>query len=572
MYKWIKTRDQTRLVHYEGESSRHFKDEAYVLKSCDVHSTMYTSVEEMELAGRLHGMKYPHIMCEYAHAMGNGPGSLKEYWETFYKYPRLQGGFVWEWIDHGILCYKGGREYYAYGGDFGDWPNDGNFVIDGLLFPDRKPSPGLIEYKKIIEPVKVEAADLNEGRFRIMNLYDFVGLDHLKAIWSMESDGMLLSSGTLALPAIPAGESRDVVIPWDKPKRVTPGADYWLNISFMLAHDTKWAKQGHEVAWAQFRLPVDVPAGFAVSKGSMPQLGCSEDDRFISICGANFSLRFDKLYGTIVSWEHEGRMLIVSGPRLNFWHAPTDNEMHIKHEWRRFGLHALQHRTEKVSFEYGGRSALIKVSTRIGPPILSWCINAEYTYEVFGSGDVILSVAGGPSGSPLPETLPKIGLRMAIPADMDQFTWYGRGPGESYADSKEANRYGVYTASVDELFTPYVYPQENGNRTDVYWTAAVDPTGTGLLAVGMPGLDFSARPYTDTDLEEARHACDLVRRDFITLNLDHRHNGLGSNSCGPGPLEKYKLYTRDFKFTVRLKPFSSRSASPAMLARQIIAD
>ncbi len=572
MYKWIKTRDQTRLVHYEGESSRHFKDEGYELKSCDVHSTMYTSVEEMELAGRLVNMKYPHIMCEYAHAMGNGPGALKEYWETFYRYPRLQGGFVWEWIDHGILQHRDGREYYAYGGDFGDWPNDGNFVIDGLLFPNRKPSPGLIEYKKIIEPVRVEAEDLKEGRFRITNLYDFIGLDHLKVVWSIESDGKLICSGTLPMPGIPAGESRDIAIPWDRPKQVTPGADYWFNISFVLAHDTRWAHQGHEVAWAQFRLPVDVPAVLTVSKSSMPPLSCTEDNRYISISGADYKLRFDKLYGTIVSWEHEGRKLLVSGPRLNFWHAPTDNEMHIRHEWRRFGLHAMQHRTERVSFEYSDRSALIKVNTRIGPPILSWCINAEYTYEVYGSGDVILSVVGRPSGPSLPETLPKIGLQMAIPADMDRFTWYGRGPGESYVDSKEANRFGVYTASVDELFTPYIYPQENGNRTDVYWTAAVDPTGSGLLAVGMPCLDFSARPYTDKDIEEAMHTCDLVRRDFITLNLDHRHNGLGTNSCGPGPLEKYKLYTKDFRFAVRLKPFSSRSASPAMLARQVIAE
>jgi beta-galactosidase/beta-glucuronidase len=570
MYKWAKAKDPTRLVHYEGETSKHFKDETYELQACDFHSTMYTSVEEMDEVGKK-TMKNPHIMCEYAHAMGNGPGALKEYWETFYAHKRLQGGFVWEWLDHGIPKQdEKGEAYYAYGGDFGDEPNDGNFVIDGLVFPDRKPSPGLLEYKKVIEPVLVEEKDLNKGMVRITNRYDFIGLDHLQAAWNLEADGKLLQQGTLALPEIAAGQSADVTVPFKAPETIEPGVDYWLNVRFVLAADTNWAEQGHEVAWAQFKLPISVPAAAAVKAEQMPAVACREEENTLVIEGAEFSLAFDKVYGVIKSWIYEGKSLLLKGPRLNFWHAPTDNEMNVRRDWKKLGLHMMKHRTDGFEWEQEGNRVTVKIQTRFAPPVWTWAYAAEYTYYVYGSGDVVLEVSGTPQGKKLPDTLPRIGLQMIVPRDLERFQWYGRGPGESYVDSKEANRFGVYRAAVEELYTPYIYPQENGNRTDVGWVAATDLNGMGLLAVGMPKLNFSAHLYTMENLEEAKHTCDLVEQDSITLNLDYRHNGLGTNSCGPGPLEKYQLHAEEFQFSIRLKPFSVNAASPAALSRQNI--
>jgi beta-galactosidase/evolved beta-galactosidase subunit alpha len=244
--------------------------------------------------------------------------------------------------------------------------------------------------------------------------------------------------------------------------------------------------------------------------------------------------------------------------------------MNVCHEWKKLGLHLLKHRTDGFEWEKSENCIAVKIRTRIAPPVWTWGYLAEYTYRVYGSGDVVLEVSGTPQGKKLPETLPRIGLQMVVPRDLERFQWYGRGPSESYADSKEANRVGVYRAAVEDLYTPYIYPQENGNRTDVGWVAATDLNGMGLLAVGMPKLNFSAHLYTMENLEEAKHTCDLVKQDTITLNLDYRHNGLGTNSCGPGPLEKYQLHAEEFRFSVRLKPFSVNAASPAALSKQII--
>ena len=572
MYRWTKEKDPTRLVHYEGESARHFMEEDYELQACDVHSTMYTSVEGMDEVGNK-TMKNPHIMCEYAHAMGNGPGTLKEYWETFYKHKRLQGGFVWEWLDHGILQYNDkGEAYYAYGGDFGDQPNDGNFVIDGLVFPDRKPSPGLTEYKKIIEPVKVDEVDLTKGQIRIKNLYDFVGMDHLQAAWSIEGDGVVLQQGTLQLAAIPAGEEAVISVPYRTPAQKEPGMEYWLNIRFVLAADTLWASQGHEVAWAQFLLPLAVPATSGLKADKLPSMVCSEDHTRLVIDGVEFQLVFDKVYGVLDSWTHEGKALLVTGPRLNFWHAPTDNEMNVRHEWKRFGLNDMKHRISSFTWKQDESCVRVRVTSRIAPPVLSWAYLAEYQYVIYGNGEVKMEVSGQPQGNKLPETLPRIGLQMTIPQEMDQFQWYGRGPGESYIDSREANRIGVYKAEVEELYTPYIYPQENGNRSEVRWVSTTGLNGQGFLATGTPHLNFSAHRYTMENLEEAKHTCDLIKQDFITLNLDYRHNGLGTNSCGPGPLEKYLLHAEPFRFTVSLKPFNRNGGSPTALYKQRIAE
>ncbi len=571
MGSWAKERDPGRLLHYEGETRLCFHGENGGAQVADVYSTMYTSVEEMIEVGKRTDLDKPHIMCEYAHAMGNGPGGLKEYWETFYKYKRLQGGFVWEWLDHGILQKtEEGLEYYAYGGDFNDYPNDGNFVVDGLIFPDRKPSPGLIEYKKIIEPVKVKSVDLLSGKVKITNRYDFIGLDHLQMAWNVMADGNLLQNGTMHMEPIKAGESKVITIPYSIPNKPMPATDYWLNIRFVLAYDTLWAKQGHEIAWAQFKLPVDAPAALPITIDSIPPLECRDAGALLKIIGTDFKFNFDKVNGVIHSWTYQGMNLVLKGPKLNLWHAPTDNDMRMVDEWKKFGVHCLQHRVDQVKYKVtnGGKLVIIKVEGRVAPPIFNWGFAAQYTYKVYGSGDVVLEVHGTPQGNKLPDMLPRIGLQMVVPGKIEKVAWYGRGPGESYPDSKQANAFGMYTALVDELYTPYVYPQENGNRGDVKWVALTDILGMGLLVAGMPQLDFSAHRFTTEDFEKAKHTCDLVPREEITLNLDYKHNGLGTASCGPKQLPQYRLHPEEFCFTIRLRPFDINAISPIELSKQ----
>lgn len=563
MAEWCRKNDPTRLIHYERDTSA---------EVTDVVSTMYTPLEKLEELGKLTDMEKPHILCEYAHAMGNGPGNLKEYWEVFYKYKRLQGGCIWEWMDHGIRRKTpDGKEYFAYGGDFGDEPNDGNFVIDGLVFPDHTPSPGLIEYKKVIEPVKIEEIDLKKGEIRITNLYDFISLDHLNMSWNVVVDGKPVEGGENSIKGIKPKESKIITIPYTLPNDPEPNTDYWLNIYFTLAADTIWAERGYIVAWAQFKLPVEAkrkPKKLAIE--SMPSLDCKNLDNMIEISGSDFILIFDKVKGTIDKLIYNNLELIKIGPRLNLWRAPIDNDKYALENWKKKFVHLLKHRIDDVSINVkNDRLIEIKVLSCVAPPVVNWKIDTEYVYCIHGSGDILLEVKGKPQGD-LPIVFPRIGLKIGLNEEIDQVMWYGRGPGESYIDSKEANPFGIYRKDVDELYTPYVKPQENGNRTDVKWVSLTDKKGIGLLIVGMPTINFSAHRFESEDFEKARHTCDLIPRDYIVLNIDYKHNGLGSASCGPIPLEKYLLYPQDFEFSIRLKPFDNSLTTPIYLSKYVL--
>ena len=564
MARWAREADPTRPLHYEGD---------YEMKIADVLSQQYPTLDQLARHASQEDDHRPYILCEYAHAMGNGPGGLKEYDDAFHRYKRLQGGFVWEWIDQGLRKRReDGRSFFAYGGDFGDEPNDANFICDGLVFSDRTPSPALIEYKKVIEPVQVEAVDLAAGSFRVRNRYDFVSLDHLAMTWDITANGRVLQTMTAAAPRIAAGQSEIVSLPITIPADPEPRTEYWLNIRFTLARQCPWGEPGHVVAWAQFLLPVhaDVTAGRASSAPA--PIRCDESGNRLQIRGDSFALTFDLIRGRIEAWSHANADLVVQGPRLCFWRAPIDNErfccgVPVYENESVYRMHLLQHVTQTVRHERpGDGSVRVIVATRIAPPARSNAFLCEYVYTVWGTGDVVIDCRGEPTGE-WPPALPRIGLEMAIPATFDRVTWYGRGPGESYADSKLANAIGLYTCDVDALYTPYVRPQENGNRTDVRWAALTDRHGLGLLAVGMPTLDFSAHRFTVADIQAARHPCDLPARPEITLHLDHRQNGLGSASCGPGVFPGYELSCAPFRFRMRLRPFAGGQDEMIAMAR-----
>lgn len=572
MAEYARAADPTRPIHYEGD---------YGLETADVHSRMYPHVDEVtDLANlsddelkekykAVHPQCYrgagydskPFVMCEYAHAMGNGPGGLKEYWEVIYRHDALMGGFIWEWVDHGIRRRTAdGREYFAYGGDFGDEPNDGNFVCDGLVFPDRRPSPGLVEYKKIIEPVNVEALDLAAGKFTVTNRYDFIGLDHLLLCWSLTVDGVLAQSGTLPAPRIPARKRRTVTVPYAVPVSAAQGAEVHVTLSFILARDTAWAARGHEVAWAQFELPVRAKRPARVPRAAGRSLRLVEQPDMFVVGGADFEVRFDRIHAVIAAWQSNGVTLLNAGPRLNFWRATTDNDRGWDNakSWREAGLFRLQHRTDGVeaaALDNGGVRIVARV--RIAPPVLGNAFVCDYAYTIAGNGVIEIEAHGVPQGA-WPSSLPRIGLQMTVPLDLNRFAWFGRGPGESYPDSLQSNRVGRWTAGLDDLYTPYVFPQENGNRSDVRWVALTDARGMGFRAMGRPTINFSAHRFTTMDLEQARHTYELVPRDGITLNLDYRHNGIGSASCGPRPWAQYILKPEEFRFAVALQPLSTR--------------
>lgn len=560
MARWIRSTRYARPIHYEG---------AYDSPVMDVVSVMYPSVEALIEQGKKMDDTRPFFMCEYAHAMGNGPGSLKEYWEAIYTHPRLMGGCVWEWADHGLRRRtEDGKEWFAYGGDFNDHPNDGNFCIDGLLFPDRIPHTGLVELKKVLEPVRVIPVDLAMGMVQVENLYQFLSLHHLEAVWSVMCDGVVEQEGTLGVLDIPAGSAREIRIPYALPQE-KPGCEYWLTLRFLQKETTLWATAGYEVAWAQLRLPVAAGAIHTVPLTMMPALQMENGEGVIYVAGEEFSLEFDRQHGCITSLNYQGIPLLQKGPKINFWRAPTDNDINQARLWREAGLDRLMHKIKAVEVHKPHKAAVqVRVQSAIGPYSYAPAFQAEMTYTIYGTGDILIDTHILPREG-LPH-LPRFGLQMSLPGCMEYFTWYGMGPHESYIDRKESVRMGVYTGTVEEQYVPYIMPQENGNKTDVRWAALTDLQGNGLLVTGMPVFETSVHHYTPEDFTQAQHAHELIRRNETILHLDYRQGGLGSNSCGPGPLPQHQLAAEEMHFCVRLKPFARDAYSPVKLAKTTV--
>lgn len=562
MTETIRALDPTRPIHYE--SAYDAPDEPAAV---DLISRMYTDVPGLVAQGEKADDPHPFFLCEYAHAMGNGPGSLKEYWETIYKYPRLLGGCVWEWADHGIRRKgEGGAEWFAYGGDFGDTPNDGNFCIDGLTSPDRLPHPGLLELKKVIAPVWAEAKDLRAGVITVHNRYDFSSLASLEARWSVQRDGATVQQGTLPRMDIAAGSAEDVSIPYAPPG----SGDAWLNVTWTLAADARWAARGHEVAWAQFVLPVAPTAAAPVRPASLPALLVTEVGQTLKISGDDFALTFDAQRGLLTDWTYQGVPLLTRGPQLNVWRAPTDNDVSLAQKWRQAGLDRLVSRTKAVAWERSPQSVRITVSATLAANSLTPAFDVTYLYTVYGNGDVVLETQVSPLGNLPP--LPRLGLQVRLPAGFDRFAWYGLGPHESYPDRRESVKRGLFSGTVQEQFESYVRPQENGNKSEVQWAAVTDARGLGLLATAQSLLNVSVHHYTPEDLTEARHTFELTRRDETIWHLDHAQGGLGSQSCGPGPLPEYLLQPAETRFSVRLTPFSSEMLSPMVLSRREVGE
>ncbi|KDN79056.1 beta-galactosidase [Streptomyces olindensis] len=522
MAEWIHERDPERLVHYEGD---------WNCRDTDVYSRMYAFHDEVEKIGqRLDGgthkrRELPFIQCEYGHAMGNGPGGLADYQELFEKYERLQGGFIWEWIDHGVKHPELG---YAYGGDFGEELHDGNFVCDGLVFPDRTPSPGLIEYKKVIEPVHIEGDGAN-GTVHVTNKQDFADLSALAFEWSCQVDGETVESGSLAVPALAPGESAEVKLP--EPPADGRGGERQWTVRALLAGDTSWAPKGHVVAWGQFAAGARPLPSFPATDRPV-----READR-ITLGPAAFDARTGALLAI-------GGVPVGATPRLDVWRAPTDNDEGAEWQtdtrygtlWRTLGLHRMRHRL--VSVEAGDDA--LTVRTRVAPAAREVGLDTVYRWTSDGER-LRLSVSVTPQGD-WTVPLPRLGVRFGLP-EADAVEWFGGGPGEAYPDTRAASMVGRWRSTVDALQTPYLRPQENGARADVRWVEL-----GGLRIEGDPEFWFTARRWTTEQLDAARHRTDLAPGDTVWVNLDHGQHGIGSQSCGPGPLPRYFLKAEPAEF------------------------
>ncbi|MEM2028669.1 MAG: glycoside hydrolase family 2 TIM barrel-domain containing protein, partial [Candidatus Bathyarchaeia archaeon] len=529
---WIHGYDPTRPVHYEGTIRTRDRK---VSRCVDVISIMYPSLDRLIELAEDPEENRPIIMCEYAHSMGNSTGNLKEYWDIIRGYRRLCGGFIWDWVDQGLRKKtEDGVEYWAYGGDFGDEPNDGNFCINGLVWPNRVPHPAIWECKKIQQPVEAEPVDLSKGVIRILNRYDHTDLSVIDIAWELTEDGKVIQEGILPKLHTKPHESKVITVPFTIPEKLKPGAEYYLTLRYRLSKTTLWAEKGYEVGWSQFKMPFKAPPGPEIKADDMPLLKLEETADKIVVYGEAFKLSLDKGAGCLRELVYKGFNLVKDGPLLNVWRAPTDNdEPRLAPLWRKAGLDRLKHVVRSIGVEkLSDKIIRVAVESSLITPEGSERFHCTYIYKVYGGGDIMIETHVQPAEG-LPPHLPRIGLQMTIPGGFEYITWFGQGPHENYRDRKEGAPVGVYSGTVDEQYVPYIKPQENGNKTDVRWVALTNALGFGLLAVGLQLMEISAHHYTAEDFERAKHTHKLKRREDITLNLDYMQSGLGGGSCGP---------------------------------------
>ncbi|NBJ67978.1 MULTISPECIES: beta-galactosidase subunit alpha [Clostridia] len=563
MAAYVKQADPTRLVHYEGD---------FEAEVSDVYTTMYTWLEhdnKLTMDEVIRKTEKPHILCEYAHAMGNGPGNLKEYQELFYHHDHLQGGFIWEWFDHGIKTVtEDGEVYYRYGGDFGDEPTNGNFCIDGLIMPDRTPSTGLMEYKKVIEPVQTVPLDIPSGMYQLTNRLDFTSLGAYKLVCQFYEDDQLLNETELPLPNLAARHTTRFQIHYPALEHYQPGAQYTVHFIYQLKEDTNWAPAGFEVTRSVYVYHKESLQVITVPQA--PELTLLTEGSTVMVSGDHFTYCFDHVRGNLLTATFDGEQQIEQGPTFTWWRAPIDNDMYILEDYQnKYFMHLDHHIVRNVTYDIQDGNFVWNVHAFYGTTNSSWYYDLSYRYTITPQGKLHLEVEGIASGRKenAPPMLPRIGVKMHVNKRFGNVSWRGLGPHENYVDSCQSAYPGVFHASVDELFVDYIKPQENGNHMDCDWISLANED-TALLIHAEELLNFSVSKYEDRDLEKAKHTIDLVERDYLVLHLDKQQNGLGSNSCGQDQLDKYRCKFDDFSISFTLAPKDISTTRITELARK----
>ncbi len=533
-YDWIKGRDAGRPVQYERAGQD---------RNTDIICPMYSRIENIVAYGSKPQQR-PLILCEYAHAMGNSVGNLQDYWDAIEAHKHLQGGFIWDWVDQGLnkpvppvyrVATGGPKTFFAYGGDFGDRPNDGNFCCNGLVQPDRRPNPHLFEVRKVYQNVKVEPIDAAAGRVKVRNKFFFTDLSEFEAGWILRLDGDPVADGSLDRIELGPQESRELRIPL--PETLRPG-EYFLTVQFRLPEATRWAPKGHVVAWDQFLVKQVAPTPGAPPK--RPPLKLDDSGPAIEVSGETFTLSIDKATGALRSYRVRGREMLAAPLVPSFWKAPNDNQYRNQYlnrlgPWRT----AAEKRTVASIKAEQPSPAVVRVTATMSLPVGESGYVLRYVVE--GDGRVGVAAEYSPGKGKLP-LLPRFGVKLAVPRACDQVAWYGRGPHETYQDRKTGGEIAVFYNSVDGMVHPYVRSQDTGNRTDTRWFSVADFQGAGLKFVGSEPVSFCVWPFTIDDVMQAAHPHELPRRDFNTVFVDYKLHGVGGdNSWGARTHAEYTL-------------------------------
>jgi len=542
MINEIKKHNTNLPIHFE---------QAHKDKAVDVISVMYTDVEDIIKEAKDTSDKRPYFMCEYAHSMGNAPGNLKEYWDAFYKYPKLMGGCVWEWVDHAVTTKdENDISYYGYGGDFGPKMNSGNFCMDGLNYPDRTPHTSLMQLKKIQEPAKITKIDSNY--FTITNTNSFISLNYLNCNLELIKDGIVIEKTILNDIDINPLQSKQFKIPFS----IDTQAEYCINFYFTLKHSTVYAEKDFLVCSSQLIFE-NIKKTIIPIKSEYKKITLSEQNRYLKFIGTTFSIIFDKLTGSIKSWISNNNSLINEGFKGNFYRAATDNDKaEQKEKWLNEQLNNLNSRLSLLKYNISENYTTIETTLVYSGNTIKPLFSVSFIYTLYNTGELNIKT----HFKPLKEItyIPRIGYNFKLDIKESTMSWYGLGPYESYIDKSEYTNLGIYSNNVDNLFEKYEFPQETGNKMDVRWASFINNKNKGLMIISNNKYNISAYHYNINDIDSAMHQKDLTKLDCLLINIDYMQTGIGNHSCGAKTLEKYRLYPKEVTMNVLFVPLNNK--------------
>lgn len=553
--KWTKEFDDTRLTHYESARYRN-SSKQYDYSCLDLYSRMYPALEEIHEYLNNKPDK-PFILCEYCHSMGNGPGDFEEYFDLIHKNDSMCGGFVWEWCDHGIDRGKTeeGKTIYYYGGDHGESVHDGNFCMDGLVYPDRRPHTGLLEYKNVYRPARVVFFQQKTGELCIKNYMDFTDLkDYVEIRYEVNCDGETLEQGVIPPFSVRPGETGKAILHIKMPER---GHSY-VRLYYHLKNKTALIPEGHLLGYEEILLETADNRNrkalkyLEKNRNRDGRIEIMETDREILCRGKDFAYSLSKGTGLFGQMTFKNQEYLNRPMELNIWRAPADNDMYVKKEWIRARYNSVYTRAYDVKVQENGEC--VRILAHIS--VLAEAIQPVLT------GDIIWDIDcnGGIGGSIFVKRnkefpmLPRFGIRLFLKKEFDEIAYYGMGPYESYRDKHRASLHGLYGGNIKELHEDYIRPQENGSHVDCDYVTASGGF-CGLAAVSEIPFSFNASVYTQEELEAKPHNYQLQPSDSAVLCLDHAQSGIGSNSCGPELMKKYRLDDDEITFCIRLTPF-----------------
>ena len=552
--EWTKNFDPDRITQYESARYRNY-DEAYDYSNLDVYSRMYPALSEIQEYLDKDGSK-PFLLVEYCHSMGNGPGDFEDYFQMIQNNDKMCGGFVWEWCDHAIAhgTAENGKTIYAYGGDHGEEIHDGNFCMDGLVYPDRTVHTGLLEYKNVYRPARVISYDKESGELVLHNYMDFDNLkDYVKISYELTQDGLLIGKGKLdEVSVVPHSEGKT-----NLQVNVPENGKCYLKLTYHLKKEMPLLEEGYilgfdEIEVSQKDAKCQLAEKWVEKTVTDSELQVSEDDTQIHIKGREFAYTIDRRTALFTEMKFAGREYLNHPMELNIWRAPTDNDMYIKSEWKKAHYDKAYTRAYTTEVVQGKHGVKITSHASVVAETVQKILDVTITWKIEAAGKIDADIAVTKDDE-FPD-LPRFGVRMFLDKKLSAARYFGMGPQESYCDKHQASSHGLYQANVDDLHEDYIRPQENGSHYDCEYVE-LNNSRYGIVVSAENAFSFNASYYTQEELEEKTHNYELTESDSVVFCVDYALNGIGSNSCGPVVLEQYRFNDVLFRFQFTLIPY-----------------